>query len=133
MKKCFLCPLHKGTYLIFFKLNFPLMKLYSNCQSIRSRFNYFQLFNYMMRRADSFEKTLMLWGQKKGVRGWDGWMASLTQWTWVWVNSRSWWWTGRPGVLWFMRSQRVGHDWATELNWTELIFGFLSTDLTDFI
>ena len=49
-------------------------------------------------------------------RGWDDWMASLTQWTWVWVNSRSWWWTGRPGVLWFMRSQRVGHDWATELN-----------------
>ena len=47
-------------------------------------------------------------------------MASLTQWTWVWVNSGSWWWTGRPGVLRFMGSQRVGHDWATELNWTEL-------------
>ena len=45
-------------------------------------------------------------------------MASLTRWTWVWVNSGSWWWTGRPGVLWFMGSQRVGHDWATELNWT---------------
>ena len=53
-------------------------------------------------------------------RGWDGWMASLTRWTWVWVNSRSWWWTGRPGVLQFMGSQRVGHDWATELNWTVL-------------
>ena len=50
----------------------------------------------------------------------DGWMASLTRWTWVWVNSGSWWWTGRPGVLRFMGSQRVGHDWATELNWTEL-------------
>ena len=50
-------------------------------------------------------------------RGWAGWMASLTRWTWVWVNSRSWWWTGRPGVLWFMGSQRIGHDWATELNW----------------
>ena len=46
-------------------------------------------------------------------------MASQTQWTWVWVNSCSWWWTGRPGVLRFMGSQRVGHDWATELNWTE--------------
>ena len=58
------------------------------------------------------------WGQEeKGTRGWDGWMASPTQWTWVWVDSRSWWWTGRPGVLWFMGSQRVGHDWATELNW----------------
>ena len=50
-------------------------------------------------------------------RGWDGWMASLTRWTWVWVNSRSLWWTGRPGVLRFMGSQRVGHNWATELNW----------------
>ena len=46
-------------------------------------------------------------------------MASPTQWTWVWVNSRRWWWTGRPGVLRFMGSQRVGHDWATELNWAE--------------
>ena len=54
-------------------------------------------------------------------RGWDGWMASLTRWTWVWVNSGSWWWTGRPGVLQFMGLQRVGHDWATKLNWTELI------------
>ena len=51
-------------------------------------------------------------------RGWDGWMASPTRWMWVWVNSGSWWWTGRPGVLWFMGSQRVGHDWVTELNWT---------------
>ena len=53
-------------------------------------------------------------------RGWDGWMSSLTQWTWVWVNSGSWWWTGRPGVLWFLGLQRVSHNWATELNWTEL-------------
>ena len=51
-------------------------------------------------------------------RGWDGWMASLTQWTWVWVNSGSWWWTGRPGLLQSMELQRVGHDWAIELNWT---------------
>ena len=50
-------------------------------------------------------------------RGWDGWMASQTQCTWVWVNSRSWWWTGRPGVLQSMGLQRVRHDWATELNW----------------
>ena len=47
-------------------------------------------------------------------------MASPTRWTWVWVNSRSWWWTGRPGVLRFMGSQRVGHNWVTKLNWTEL-------------
>ena len=50
-------------------------------------------------------------------RRWDGWMTSLTLWTWVWVNSRSWWWTGRPGVLQFMGSQRVRLDWVTELNW----------------
>ena len=50
-------------------------------------------------------------------RGWDGWTASPTQWTWVWVDSKSWWWTGRPGMLQSMESQRVGHDWATELNW----------------
>ena len=58
-------------------------------------------------------------------RGWDGWMASPTQWTWVWVNSGSWWWTGRPGILWFMGLQRVGHDWVTELNWTENIYLFI--------
>ena len=56
-------------------------------------------------------------GGERDDRGWDGWMASLTRWTWVWVNSRSWWWTGRPGGLQFMGSQRVGHYWATELNW----------------
>ena len=54
-------------------------------------------------------------------RGWDGWMASPTWRTWVWINSRSWWWTGRPGVLWSMGSQRVRHDWVTKLNWTELM------------
>ena len=59
-------------------------------------------------------------GREGDDRGWDGWMASPTWRTWVWVNSRSWWWTGRPDVLRFMGSQRVGHNWATELNWTEL-------------
>ena len=54
-------------------------------------------------------------------REWDGRMASPTQWTWVWVNSGNWWWTGRPGVLQSMGSQRVRHDWATELNWTEYV------------
>ena len=53
-------------------------------------------------------------------RGWDGWMSSLTQWTWVWVTSGSWWWPGRPGLPQSMGSQRVGHDWATQVNWTEL-------------
>ena len=73
---------------------------------------------HLMRRADSFEKTLMLGkieGGRGEDRGWDGWMASLTQWKWVWVGSGSWWWTGKPGMLQSMQSQRVGHDWVTEL------------------
>ena len=52
-------------------------------------------------------------------REWDGWMASLTQWTWVWVSSGNWWWAGRPGMLQSMGLQIDGHDWVTELNWTE--------------
>ena len=81
-----------------------------------------QYFGHLMWRTDSLEKTLMLGKIEGGRRGdnrrWDGWMASLTQWTWVWVNSGSWWWTGRPGVLQSMGLQGVGHDW---LNWTELM------------
>ena len=56
-------------------------------------------------------------GGERDDRGWDGWVASPTQWTWVWVNSGSWWWTGKPGVLRFTGSQRVRHDWGSELNW----------------
>ena len=84
-----------------------------------------QYFGHLMRRIDSLEKTLMLGGIGAGgegdARGWDGWMASLTRWMWVWVNSGSWWWTGRPGVLQFMGSQRVGHDWATDLIWSLIV------------
>ena len=80
-------------------------------------------FGHLMGKVDSLEKTLMLGrigaGGEGDDRGWDCWMVSLTRWTWVWVNSGSWWWTGRPGVLRFMGSQRVGHDWATELNWMD--------------
>ena len=92
-------------------------------------------------RTDAEAETPMLWpphakswlmkrpwcweglgaGGEGDNRGWDGWMASPTRWTWVWVNSCSWWWTGRPGVLRFMGLQRVRHDWVTELNWTEYI------------
>ena len=80
-----------------------------------------QYFGHLMWRADSLEKTLMLGkieaGGERDDRGWDGWMASRTRWTWVWVNSGSWWWTGRPGMLCFMGSQRVRHHWVTELNY----------------
>ena len=78
-------------------------------------------------------KRLWCWeglgaGGKGDDRGCDGWMASPTQWTWVWVNSGSWWWIGRPGMLQFMGSQKVGHNWATELNWMNLLMEILSTE-----
>ena len=60
------------------------------------------------------------WCWERLKAGGDGWMASPTQWTWVWVNFGSWYWTGRPDMLQFMELQRVGHDWVTELNWTEI-------------
>ena len=77
-----------------------------------------QSLGHLMWRTDSFEKTLnwerLRAGGEADDRGWDGWMASLTQWTWVWTNSGRWWRTGKPGVLQSMGSQRVGHGWATE-------------------
>ena len=80
----------------------------------------FQYFGHLMQRTDSFEKTMMLGkiGGRGGGdgRGWDGWMASLTQRIWVWVGSCSWWWTGKPGMLPSTGLQRVRHDWVTELN-----------------
>ena len=84
-----------------------------------------QYFGHLMGRTDSFEKTLKgsvmlerLKAEGKGEDGeWSGWMASPTWWTWIWVSSGSWWWTEKPGMLQSMGSQRVGHDWATELNW----------------
>ena len=79
-----------------------------------------QYFGHLIRRTDSLEKTLMMGKIEGRRRGWHCWMASLTQWTWVWVNSGSWWWTGKPGVLQSMGSQRVRHDWATELKWTHV-------------
>ena len=88
-----------------------------------------QYFGHLMWRGHSLEK-LWCWeglgaGGKGDDRGWDGWMASLTRWTWVWVNSGNWWWTGRPSMLRFIGSQSVEHDWATELNWTDLIIIFM--------
>ena len=82
-----------------------------------------QYFGHLTRRADSLKRP-WCWERLKARgegddRGWDGWMASPTQWTWVWVNSRSWWWTGRPGVL-----QSMGSQSQTRLrDWTELIRG----------
>ena len=87
-------------------------------------------FGHLMQKTNSLGSSLMLgkiegeWGVEGDDRGWDGWMASLTRRIWVWVGYWSWWWTGKPGMLQFMGSQRVRHNWATELNWTELKLGF---------
>ena len=83
-----------------------------------------QYFGHLMRRVDSLEKTLMLGGiggrRRRGRQRWDGWMASLTRWMWVWVNSGSWWWTGRPGVLQFMGSQ--SRTWLSDLtDWIQAL------------
>ena len=82
-----------------------------------------QCFGHLMWRADLFEKTLMLGkieGRRRRGQQRMSCLDGITNtWTWVWVDSRSWWWTGRPGVLQFMGSQGVRHNWATELNWTE--------------
>ena len=80
-------------------------------------------FGHLMQRADSLKKTLcckrLRAGGERDDRGWDSWMASSTKWTWVGLNSGSWWWTRRPGVLRFMGLQRVGRNLATGLNWTD--------------
>ena len=80
-----------------------------------------QYFGHHMRRVDSLEKSLMLGEiggrRRRDARGWDGWMASPTQWTWIWVNSRRWWWTGRPGVL--QNMGRKESDMTERLNWTD--------------
>ena len=78
-----------------------------------------QYFGHLMRRTDLLEKT-WCWerlkvGGEGDDRGWDGWMASLARWTWVWASSESWWWTGKPGMPQSMGLQRVRHDWVTEL------------------
>ena len=82
-----------------------------------------QYFGHLIWRTDSFERSKA--GGEGDDRGSDGWMASPTQWTWVWVNSGNWWWTRGPGMLQFMRSQRVGHNWVTELNWTDSTYAEL--------
>jgi len=91
-----------------------------------------QYFDHLMWRIDLLEKTLMLGKiegrRRRDNRGWDGWMASLTQWTWVWASSRRWWRTGKPGVLQSMGLQRIGHDWATEVNWTGGKMSYWSVD-----
>ena len=89
-----------------------------------------QYFGHLMQRTNSLEKTLMLERLKAREEGdnreWDDWIVSPTWWTWVWVGSGCWWWTEKPGLLQSMGSQRVKHDWATELKWKQFITTKLS-------
>ena len=93
-----------------------------------------QYFDYLMWRVDSFEKTLMLGKiegrRRRDDRGWDGWMASPTQWTWVWMDSGSWWWTGRPVVHGAAKSQTRLSNW-TELKWTAFTLEEVSCSLSE--
>ena len=102
------------------QLSYPLKRISSNTTVQKHQFFGTQLLH-----------SPTLTSSKSGQ--WMRWleMTSLTRWTWVWVNSRSWWWTGRPDVLRFMGSQRVGQDWATELNWIEIMLCLTFSDPTD--
>ena len=100
---------HSGRYLSLYRCYWNSSTLATSCEEL------------------THWKRLWCWeglgaGGEGDDRGWDCWMASLTRWTWVSVNSGSWWWTGRPGVLRFMGSQRVGHDWETDLIWSHAFF-----------
>ena len=96
-----------------------------------------QYFGYLMWRANSFKKTLLLGkikGRRRGGWQWMRWLDGITNsWTWVWVDSGSWCWTGRPGMLWFMGSRRVGHDWATELNFNAELYQFYHVMIYSFV
>ena len=100
--------------------NQSILKISSGCslEGLMLRVK-LQCFCHLMCRVDSLEKMGLRGAGGEGYRGWDGWMASPTWCTWVWVDSRSWWWTGSPGILPLMGSQKVRHDWVTELNWTD--------------
>ena len=108
---------------IFADFNFFIRKHTSEYLSFQNVLFLFYPPYYLATSCEELTHWKRLWcweglgaGGKGDSRGWDGWMASRTRRTWVWVNSRRWWWTGRPGVLWFMGSQRVGYDWATSLS-----------------
>ena len=94
-----------------------------------------QYFGHLLQRTDSFEETLMLGkiegGRRRGRQSMRCWVASPIQWTWVWVSSGNWWWTGRPGVLQSMGLQRVRHDWAMER--TDLLTGHRQPEETCYV
>ena len=118
---CLLWPVHSlGKTLLAFAL---LHSVFQGqiCLLLQMFLDFLLCIPVLYNEKDIFFGVLVLDGGDD--RGWDGCMASPIRWTWVWVNSGCWWWTGRPGVLRFMGSQRVGHDWATQLNWMKFRSG----------
>ena len=96
--------------------------VFSEALMVKLKLQYIAAKSWLIRRLWCWEGLEA--GGEGDDRGWDGWMASPTWWTWVWVNSGSWWCTGRPGVLQFMGSQRVAHKWVTELSKCQVIYHF---------
>ena len=118
--------LSKGLSRVFSNTQFKSIKLK------RQHFGHLMWRGYSWKRPWCWKKLRA--GGEEGIRGWDGWMISPTQWTWVWAKSRRWWRTGKPGVLQSMGWPRVWHSWASELNWTEvllLLFALISFALAD--
>ena len=143
-------------FLFIYWKTFWILPVFSNCEYCKHSFegscvNIIYLFYWVDTIAILYDccccKELTHWkrpwcwerlkaggeGDDRDDRGWDGWMASPTQWTWVWASSGSWWWTGQPGVLQSMGWQRVRHDWVAELNWTDIVFILLDLCLCIFI
>ena len=100
------------------KASFNFMATVTICSDFGAQENKFCHYFYCF----PIEKNGRRGGGEGDDRGWNGWMASPTQWTWVWINCRSWWWTGKPGEMQSMGSQRVGHDWVTEPNLTDMYY-----------
>ena len=99
------------------RLNQSMLKEINHEYSLEGLMLKFQYFGHLMQTLTHWKSTWYwerLRAEEEGIRGWDGWMAWSTQWTWTWANSRRWWGTGRPGMLQSMGLQRVGHDWVTE-------------------
>ena len=101
-------------------LKFILLTTVPNCLLLKTSYEAAQLNTHLKPNIGRLQcQERLKAGGEGDNRGWDGWMVSPTQWTWIWESSRSWWWTGKPGKLQFTESERVGYDWVTELNWTD--------------
>ena len=128
-----LSSLHNASLLLFFfaTVRVALRRMFRKCCFMSCSYSSHHATLRVVKKIKCEELTHWKWpwcwerlkaGGKEGDKGWDGWMASLTWWIWIWTCSETWWWTRKSGVLQFMGSQRVGHNWVTELNWLISVF-----------